>query len=162
MSLTRIERHWARAVCDTIFPPRAEGGSLPLGVAEMDLDAFFDDVVAKLPPEPAIGLRIAFFALAFAPLFTIGRFATFPSLARADRERVLKVVASSQVYVVRSILIGIKAVLSLFYCGDPRVRPTIWGAEESAAPRTDDLVALRVRKNDREPAPEGAAHEHFA
>jgi hypothetical protein len=160
-TLTRIERRWARAVCETVYPTRAEGGALPLGVGEMDLDAFLDETIGSLPPEPAIGLRLAFFVLTLAPLFVLRRFALLPSLPYEDRARVLKAVASSRSYALRSTIIAVKAVLSLFYCGDLRVRPAIWGTAPSASPGpATDLVSLRGRKAPR--APEGAAHEQVA
>jgi hypothetical protein len=151
MKLSRIERRWAHAVCETIYP----GGALPHGVADMNLDGFLDDVLAGVPFESAIGLRAAFFLIAFAPLFIIGRFAMFTSLGAEDRERVLKALATSNVYALRGTVIAIKAVLSLLYCGDPRVRPHIWAVPE----RPPQLLALKTRKTEEHPA-HGAEHEH--
>jgi hypothetical protein len=151
MKLSRFERPWAHAVCETIYP----GGALPYGVADMDLDGFLDDVIGNIPFESALGLRLAFMLIAFAPLFVIGRFALFTSLNAEDRERVLKSIAHSNAYAVRGAVVAIKAVLSLFYCGDPRVRPMIWAVPE----RPPQLVALKGRKTE-EPSAQGAEHEH--
>jgi hypothetical protein len=157
MKLTRIERRWARAVCETIFPSPSQGGTLPLGIADMDLDGFLDETLAAIPVEPAVGLRLAFFLLAFAPLFVIGRFATLPSLGTEDRQRVLLAVASSKSYAIRSTIVAVKAVVSLFYCGDGRLRPRIWSATAGAP----QLVALKPREAAR-PKPQGAVHEQHA
>jgi hypothetical protein len=153
MKLMGFERRWARAVCETIYP----GGDLPLGVGGMDVEGYFDELMANVPFEPAIGLRLAFWLLAFAPLFVIGRFALFADLKPEDRERVLKSIATSNVYALRGTVIAIKAVLSLFYCGDPRVRPAIWAVPE----RPPALVALKTKKTDAPAAAtSGAEHEH--
>jgi hypothetical protein len=138
VSLTRVERRWAHATLDTIFPGPDRGG-LPLGIESLDVDQFLDETLATLPLEGAIGLRAAFFVLALAPIVVLRRFATIASLSPDDRLRVLQAVNASPVYVIRSLVMMVKAMASLFYCGDRRVRTSI----VAVAPA---VVLLRPRK----------------
>jgi hypothetical protein len=150
LGLTSFERRAAHAAYETIFPG-PDRGSLPLGAADMDLDAFLDDIMANIPLEPMIGLRLAFLILAFAPLFVLGRFATLMSLEVEDREHVIQRVYDSPYYLIRSTVVGLKAIGALFYCGDRRIRPLIVGSQQPAAPAHREaaapaLVPLRSKR----------------
>jgi len=136
--LAPFERRWAHAALDTLFP-RPDRGALPLGIEDMEVDAFLDETLMHVPLESALGLRLAFWIVGLAPLFVIGRFATISSLAPDDRLRVMDALSGSSVYVLRSMIVMIKAIASLFYCGDRRVRPSMFVA------RTP-VVALRLRE----------------
>jgi hypothetical protein len=136
--LTPVERRWAHAALDTLFP-RADRGALPLGIEDMDVDTFLDETMGHVPFESALGLRVAFWIVGLAPLFVIGRFATLSSLEPGDRLRVLEALSASPVYVLRSMIVMIKAIASLFYCGDRRVRPSMFVARSP-------VVALRLRE----------------
>jgi hypothetical protein len=149
--LTGFERRWAHATLDTLFPG-PDRGALPLGVEEMDVDGFLDATMREVPLEASIGLRLAFWLIAFAPLFAIGKFATIASLAPPDRLRVLKAMSASPVYVIRSMVMMVKAVSSLFYCGDRRVRPSMFAVSPS-------VVRLRLtggRSSSAPPPPASA------
>ena len=154
--LTHVERRWAHATLDTLFPG-PERGALPLGIEEMDVDAFLDDTFRRVPVEAAVGLRAAFWVIALAPLFVIGRLATIASLHPADRLRVVSAISASPVYMLRSLVMMVKAIGALFYCGDARVRPSIVGVVPS-------VVTLRLRQGARPSSPSsvasaGADHE---
>ncbi len=136
--LTDFERRWAHATLDTLFPG-PDRGALPLGIADMNVDGFLDETLAAVPFEAAIGLRLAFWIIGLAPLFAIGRLATIASLDPVDRLRVLRAISASPVYVIRSMVMMVKAVASLFYCGDRRVRPRMFAVSASAA----SLVRMR-------------------
>ncbi len=143
LALTSFERRSARAAFGTIFPG-ADRGTLPLGICDMDLDGYLDRTLSSIPFEPSIGLRLAIWVVALAPIFVLKRFATIASLGVEDRERVISAIYASPYYVVRSAAIALKAIGSLFYCGDARVRPSIVGAP---VPANSGIVALRKRSN---------------
>jgi hypothetical protein len=157
--LTSFERRWVRAILDTIFP-RANRGALPLGAVDLDIDGFFDGLFAQAPFESSLGLRAAIWFLALAPLFVIGRFATFAGLTVEDRERVYLKLAASRIYVVRSLVIALKAIGSLLYCGDPTVRGRILApVPEKAALLTLRAKPVIVETKAQKQEEGGAAHE---
>ena len=155
-TLTRFERRWAHAAFETIFPG-PERGSLPLGIQDMGLDAFLDETLTSLPFESAIGLRLAVWVIALAPLFVLRRFATLASLGAEERERVLGAIAGSSFYAIRSTVLALKAIGALLYCGDLRVRPLMIG---TVAPKSP-VITLRTRAlSPAAPAVSpGASHE---
>jgi hypothetical protein len=157
--LTSLERRWAHATLDTLFPG-PERGALPLGIEGMDVDLFLDETMAQVPFEAALGLRLAFWAIALAPIFVLGKLRTITSLGAEDRLRLLAAINASPVYALRATVMMVKAIGALFYCGDRRVRPSI----VAVAP---PVVVLRPRRAALLPAGhsahaehEGAEHEH--
>ena len=96
--LLSFELAWADAAFDAIFP---SGSALAHGIAPMKPAAFFDEVVASVPIEPSLGLRLTLWIIALAPLFTIRRLATIASLDPESRQRVLDRLLKSRVYAVR-------------------------------------------------------------
>jgi hypothetical protein len=147
IALTAFERRAAHAAFETVFPG-PDRGSLPYGIADMDLDGYLDDTLASVPFESALGLRLAFVFLALAPLFFLGRFATLMALGADDRERVVERVYASAVYPIRSTVVMLKAIGALLYCGDARVRSLIvtgTSAPAAAVRESGALVPLRVR-----------------
>jgi len=142
VELTRFERRAARAAFGTIFPGK-DRCSLPLGICDMDLDGYLDKTLSNVPFEPSVGLRLAIWIVALAPIFVLRRLVTIASLGVEDREKVLSAIYTSPYYAVRSAAIGLKAIGALLYCGDARVRPTLLAP---AAPATSGpLVVLRKR-----------------
>ena len=148
MVLMDFERRWAHATLDTLFPG-PDRGALPLGIAQMDVDGFLDNTLREVPFEAALGLRAAFWVIALAPLFAIGKFATIASLSPADRLRVVRAISSSHVYLIRSMVTMVKAVSSLFYCGDRRVRPSMF----KVAAAQEAVVRLRLPARTSSPPP---------
>jgi hypothetical protein len=142
--LTQVERRWAHATLDTLFPG-PERGALPLGIEEMDVDGFLDETFRQVPFEAALGLRAAIWVIALAPLFVLRRFATIASLPPADRLVVVSTMGTSPVYVLRSLVMMVKAIGALFYCGDARVRPSIVGV-------VPPVVTVRLRRGARLPS----------
>jgi hypothetical protein len=138
VSLTRVERRWAHATLDTLFPG-PDRGALPLGIDDMDVDGFLDETFQRVPFEAALGLRLAFCVIALAPLFVLQKFATISSLHPADRLRLVSKIGASPVYVLRSLVMMVKAIGALFYCGDARVRPSIVGV-------VPPIVTVRLRR----------------
>src|SRR5258706_2747986 len=153
--LASFERRWVRAVWDTIFRG-ADRGASPLGATDLDVDGFLDELFAQAPFESSLGLRAAIWFLAMAPLFVIGRFATFEGLALEDRERVYLKLAASRVYVVRSLVIALKAIGSLLYCGDATVRGRILAPVPEKA-RLTQIRTVSTSPTQNEKA--GARHE---
>jgi hypothetical protein len=120
MTLTRLELRWADAAMGAIFP-----GSREMGLADirgMDVTSFLGDVLRLVPFRPALGMRMAIWMCALAPLFVLGRFATLAGLAPPDRERVMARLVASSLYVVRSLVLVLKTMGALLYAGNDTVR----------------------------------------
>ena len=89
----------ARAVFETLFPT----------CSGLDLERFVRETVAAYPLGAAVGLRVAFAAVAVAPIVVLRRPTLFTRLAPEDRLRTLEAFASSDVYLLRSMFTMLKA-----------------------------------------------------
>lgn len=122
--LTVVERGFAAAAFDGIFP-RGADERLPQGAADGDMVGLFEDARATVPPRVALGLRVALWIVALAPLLTIGKFSTIAGLATTDRERVVLALLGSNFYFVRQLTTLLKAFGALFFLTFPGVRKAI-------------------------------------
>jgi hypothetical protein len=120
MTLTRWEGRWAEAAVGAIFP-----GSLEDGLADiraMDVPGFLQRVVRSVPLKAALGLRMAIWLVALAPLVLLRRFATIAGLALEEREAVVARLVASKTYAIRSLVMILKTMGALLYAGDDSVR----------------------------------------
>ncbi|MBV9950255.1 MAG: hypothetical protein JOZ69_25665 [Myxococcales bacterium] len=120
MRLWTLELRWAGATLEAIFPGSRESGLA--GIRAMDLDGFLREFTTHLPLRAALGLRLAIWLVALAPLFVLGRATLFARLAAAERERLLEALLASRVYAIRSLVLLLKAVGALLYLADRGVR----------------------------------------
>jgi hypothetical protein len=147
MKLTRFETTWAEAAMEAIFPGSSDG--LP-AIHAMGLRGFLAEVTRYLPFRAVLGMRVAIWLVALAPLFVLGRLRTIGRLAPADRERVVAALVTSRVYAVRSLVLILKTMGALLYGGDAAVR-----ARMRAVPPPSSGV--RPAADSVRPAPAGAA-----
>src|SRR5262249_32692452 len=140
MKLTRLENTWAEAAMVAIFPGSTEDGLT--GIDRMDVRGFLIEVMRRVPFRAALGLRVAVWLVAFAPLFVLGRLTTITRLAQADREQLVGRLVASKSYVIRSLVLIIKTMGALLYAADDRVRARMQHATPKPA---GDLVSLRVK-----------------
>ena len=89
----------------------------------------------SLPFKARLGLRVAVWLVALAPLFVLRRVATIRGLAPADGERVVAALCASRSYGVRSLVMLLKTFGALLYAGDDRIRARL-------RPATSDRRAL--------------------
>jgi hypothetical protein len=137
VTLLRFERRWAVAAMEAIFP-----GSSDLGLSDirtMDVDGFLCELMALLPARAALGVRLAVWLVALAPMWVLYRFATIEQLTAGDRERVMIGLMSSQSYAVRSLALILKTLGALLYAGDNRVRAQL-------SPLSHRITRLRVKR----------------
>jgi hypothetical protein len=133
----RFERRWAVAAMQAIFP-----GSSDLGLSDirtMDVDGFLCELMTLVPVRAALGVRLAAWLVAFAPLWVLSRFATIAQLTASDRERVMSSLMSSPSYAVRSLALILKTLGALLYLGDNRIRAQM-------APSERRMTQLRVKR----------------
>lgn len=152
--LLAFELAWADATFDAVFP---DGTALPHGVARLHPARFFDGLLLDVPLEQSLGLRVALWIVALAPVFTIRRLGTIASIDAADRPRVLEALLASPTYAVRQLTLGLKAMAALLYAQSPAARAAMTEPPGSA------VVTLRSGQRPSGPPPRaGASHEHAA
>jgi hypothetical protein len=132
MILSSLERRWAHAILDAMFPRDADD-ALPEGIVDLDVDGYLDDLLTSVPVVSHLGMRAGFVAIAVSPPFTIYRLRTFTGLATEDRVRVLEKLYKSRIYHVRQLVVLVKTTGAMLYCAAPSARAVM----------QDGLVRLR-------------------
>ena len=140
MSLLGFEKRWAQAAVSGIFPVR-EGARVNVPYDTVDIGGSFDETLEIVPFRVAIGMRLAIWLIALAPLFVIGRFATIASLGLVERDRVLARLIASPMYLVRQMTLLFKAFGALFIFRDGELR-------ESVLRRRERLAQLGLKKRE--------------
>jgi len=127
MSLTNLERSWARAALATMFPSGADP-RVP-GADAIDGGASLDEVCRAVPARVALGIRAAVWIVTLAPVFVLFRLRTLAGLDAAAREKVVLALLSSRNYFVRQLTLLLKAFGALIFVAAPGVRRSIVGRE---------------------------------
>ncbi len=138
MTLTRLEIAWGSAALAAIFPGSSEQGLAAIGT--MNVAGYLGEVMKGLPIRAALGLRMAVWIVALAPVFVLGRFVTIARLLQAEREAVIAHLMASESYVLRSLTLFLKTFGALLYAGTGAIR-----ARMNAPPRPS-LVPPRLRR----------------
>lgn len=118
--MTRIERRWARAALHA-FAPAGSMGLAP-GPNEVDFLACMRRMMRRSTPLAAVGLRLAVWLVAWAPLWLWGRFTTIRGLAGPRRSELLAQLLGHPSYVVRELTALLKLAASFAFLGTPSVR----------------------------------------
>jgi hypothetical protein len=138
MKLTRFEDDWAQAALGAMFPGSREHGFADIG--RMDVRGFLAEAMRTLPFKAALGLRLAVWLVALAPVVVLHRFTTIRGLGPLDRERVLAALAASRTYAVRSLAMVLKTLGAMLYAGDDSIRARL---HFRAAANHDHALALQ-------------------
>ncbi len=120
-ALASFELAWTDAAFDTIYPDPPLS-ALPHGVLSMHPARFFQGVLASVPLEQSVGLRLTLWMIALAPVFTIRKLGTIASIGPEDRVRVFERLLTSRSYFVRQLTLSFKAIATLLYAQSGRVR----------------------------------------
>jgi hypothetical protein len=140
-AITSIEYTWARATLGTIYPACPEAG-VTQGITDMDLAAHIDDMDDVLPWLTFFGLRMFLLIIALSPLFAIGKFGTMAGLEQKDRDAVIGRLGHSNIYLVRQMVMALKATFAMFFAGGEELQAIC----RSQEPNRAKLVSLG-RKN---------------
>jgi hypothetical protein len=167
--LRSFEQAWTEAAFDAIYPEPPES-HLPHGIRSMPSGMqpglFFDDLLASIPLEQAVGLRLTLWLVALSPLFMIRRLGTIASIAPEERTRVLERLVTSSSYVVRQLAMSFKAVATLLYVQSPSVRKAmgtpVRPALSSPSGSSGDGLVSAARLTSRGKVEGGGSHEHAA
>ncbi|AKV03052.1 hypothetical protein AKJ09_09715 [Labilithrix luteola] len=162
--LRSFELAWTDAAFDAIFPePSAltvpSAPRLPHGIVKLHPARFFDDLLVDVPLEQSLGLRLAVWMVAFAPIFTFRRLGTIASLPTSERVRLLERLVASPFYVIRQLVISLKSIGTLLYARSPSVRARMVSPHRGPG-KLVELRMIRARKSPRMFG--GTPHEHAA
>jgi len=130
--MTRWEHIWAIEVL-AAFAPAAESrnaASQPPKVSpqlapregEVDYLRTFRRMHAGSTPLAGLGLRLALWMVALAPVWLLGRFVTFTQLARAERTELLSRLLRHTSLTVRELALLLKLTAAFALLGTPSVR----------------------------------------
>jgi hypothetical protein len=125
-SLARFERNWARAALGAIYPKGASP-ALPIGIGDLDIEAFLADLLRRIPLTAALGLRVAIWIVALAPVFLMRRLATVARLGPLEQQALVALLLSSSSYAVRQLVMALKATGGLLYGAAESVRAVTRG-----------------------------------
>jgi hypothetical protein len=163
--LSSFEQAWIDAAFDAIYP-EPPSSLLPHGIRSMHPARFFEEVLASVPLEQSIGLRMTLWMVALAPLFMIGRLGTIASITPEDRTRVLTRLVTSPRYVVRQLAMSFKAIATLLYVQSDRIRSAMTAPVRSAVAQGlasgDGLVSATRLTSHGKSSNGGGSHEHAA
>ena len=167
-ALASFELAWTDAAFDTIYP-EPPLSVLPHGVLSMHPARFFQSVLASVPLEQSVGLRVTLWMIALAPLFTIRKLGTIASIGPEDRVRVFERLLTSRNYFVRQLTMSFKAIATLLYARSERVRaamttPLLPDRRSHAPLVSATHITTRARAQARTEASTASrgAHEHAA
>lgn len=158
-ALASFELAWTDAAFDTIYP-EAPQSALPHGVLSMHPARFFQSVLATVPLEQSLGLRVTLWMIALAPLFTIRKLGTIASIDPGDRVRVLERLLTSRSYFVRQLTMSFKAIATLLYAQSERVRSAMTTPRQPLVSAT--RITSRAKAKTEGSSEARGSHEHAA
>jgi hypothetical protein len=117
-----FEERWAAAVLAGFAP--AGGQGIAPTQNEVDYVGTVRRMMRASTRQAAIGLRLALFLTALAPLWLFGRLRTFSSISARRRTEILQRMLSHRLYIVREIAFFLKmcACMAMFAAGAVRER----------------------------------------
>ncbi len=121
MGFFEFEKRWLRSIFNCVIPSGASR-VLPEGGADVPLDGFIEDLLEHAPAQFCLGMRACTWAITWAPLVVLGRFRSFHGLSSEEQYRVLDVMRSSNVYLIREMPLLFKTIGCLGYGGLPRIQ----------------------------------------
>lgn len=131
--MTRWEHDWAIEVL-AAFAPASTTTRRSISAApspdsrltphegEVDYLRVYRRLLAGSTPLAALGLRFALWMVALAPVWLLGRFMTFSTLARAERTELLSRLLRHTSLVVRELSLLLKFAAAVALLGTPSVR----------------------------------------
>lgn len=125
MRIFAFERRWVSAQLEALIP--AGGGErYPWSATDTGAEGVFEEMLLYLPWFTAFGLRAAVvFVEMLGPRLGLTRFGRFSRLSAADQEECLTRLSQKDNYLLRQIVLLLKSVALLAWCGDPRVREAL-------------------------------------
>ena len=152
--MTRWERRWAKQLLGA-FAPSGGPGLAPLP-GEVDYESAFVRMRRHATPLAALGLRVALWMAALAPLWLWGRLATVSKLAIERRSELLRQLLSHRTFAVRELTLLLKLAATMALLGTPSVRARSGYDSVQAAAVVESNVRVRLPVLAQLPANDGA------
>jgi hypothetical protein len=115
-----FERRWARHVL-AAFAPTGGPGLAP-ALEEVDYQDVFARMLRGASPWAAMGLRLALWIAALAPIWLWGRLTTVTKLAAERRPELLRQLLHHRAFAVRELTLLLKLCAAMALLGTPSVR----------------------------------------
>lgn len=112
----------ARAVLDALLP---SGGPLGPGLLEAGFEEFYEDFERNAVPSLRRGFKAALWAALWISPLLIRRLPPLTRLEPEAREQALEAMGRSRLYLLRQMLLLLKAVSCFCYGADSRVREAL-------------------------------------
>lgn len=152
-----FEKRWATQLLAGFAP--ANGSGLAPRRGEVDYAAVLLRMMREATPIAALGLRVAIWLCALAPLWLWGKLATVSKLAVERHPDLLRELLGHRLFVVRELTMLLKLCAAMALLGAPSVRQRSGYDHVQAAakvesglhvrlPMLDRAGALRVRSTD--------------
>lgn len=111
-----------RACAEALLPA---GGAIALSGADAGVVAYFDKMIARVPPTTRTLLRVLIRFVEYSP-WMYGPFkARMTRLSVADRMKVVQGLSESRIYLLRTAFIALRTVLTIAYFGNAEVNRSI-------------------------------------
>jgi hypothetical protein len=115
-----FERRWARHVL-AAFAPVGGPGLAPLS-DEVDYETALRRMMDGASPLAAVGMRLALWIAALAPIWLWGRLTTVTRLAAARRPELLRQLLGHRAFAIRELTLLLKLCAAMALLGTPSVR----------------------------------------
>ena len=145
-----FERRWAHDALSAFAPEHGPG--LAPSAGEVDYEAVLQRMLREVAPLARIGLRLAVWSAALAPLWVLGKFATISSLGSAHRPALLSALLTHRVFAVREFATLLKLCAAMALLGVPSVRSRS-GYDDARATQPQSGVRIRLTKTREDQAP---------
>lgn len=119
--MMRFERRWAQHLL-AAFAPVSSGEGLAPRPEEVDYLGVLARMRAKASPLAALGLRLAVWIAALAPLWLWGKVTTISALAIERRSQLLRELLGHRAFAVRELTMLLKLCAAMALLGTPSVR----------------------------------------
>jgi len=113
MTLTNIERRWAHAVFEAIFP-RGKG-VVKVGVLDLDLDGYLDGLSHQWPALAWGTFRVSLLLVVLASVIFLKTLRSYSKISLEKRISVLERLYKSEIYYFRSVVVFLKATAGMLY-----------------------------------------------
>jgi hypothetical protein len=149
--MMRFERRWAQHLL-AAFAPASSGEGLSPRPGEVDYLGVLARMRAKASPLAALGLRLAIWIAALAPLWLWGKVTTISALAIERRPELLRELLGHRTFAVRELTMLLKLCAAMALLGTPSVRERS-GYDTLDAARAGGRARLPIAAHSSAPPP---------
>lgn len=159
-AMTRFELRWAEDLLAGFAPP--DGPGLSPHEGEVRYAPVFTRMLRESTPLAALGLRLAVWIVALAPLWLWGRLRTSSRLSRAERPELLRQLLRHRSFAVRELTTLLKLVAMMALLGTETVRARSGYDNVQSSARVESGMRVRLPLAPAAHAGEGVAGDAAA